>query len=262
MRLVMMDKSGLRARASVGIVIVMLLLTSACAAVPGTRETWDPWEGFNRGVFGFNDAVDKAVLKPVSEGYLKVVPAPVRTTVSNFFDNLSYVNVILNGFLQGKGAQGVSDTGRFLINSTLGLVGLIDIATSAGIPRHEEDFGQTLAVWGVAEGAYLVLPLLGPSTFRDAPGLAFAAASNPLAYVSADTAVIASISALGAVDLRARAKGVFELIEVAAVDRYIFVREAYRQRRLSLIYDGNPPLAPLELEKAPPAPAERGKPLQ
>lgn len=140
--------------------------------------------------------------------------------------------------------QGLSDTGRFVVNSTLGIGGLFDVANTMGLTRHEEDFGQTLAVWGAGEGAYLVLPLFGPSTFRDVPGLAFSAATNPLNYVGAnppEAKIVIPTGAVGGVDQRARAKGIFEFIDQAALDRYVFVREAYRQRRLFLIHDGNPP---------------------
>ena len=213
--------------------------------------TWDPWEGWNRGVFAFNDTLDRFIVKPVSEVYLKIVPSPLRTGVTNVFDNITYLNVIANSFLQGKGKQGYADIGRFIINSTVGLGGVFDVATAAGVPRNEEDFGQTLAVWGVGEGPYLVLPLLGPSNFRDAPGYAFAALVHPLTYWNGDTAISAGLGGLGIVDQRARAKGAFELINAAALDRYIFIREAYRQRRIFLIYDGNPPVFGLEPEKPP-----------
>jgi phospholipid-binding lipoprotein MlaA len=233
----------------------LALLLSSCAIVRPAQETSDPWEGWNRRVFAFNDAIDRRVMKPVSEGYLKVVPSPIRTVVTNFFDNLMYINVFLNSYLQGKGKQGYADMGRFLINSTLGLGGLIDIASDLGIPKNEEDFGQTLAVWGFGEGPYLVLPLLGPSSFRDAPGYAFSAFTHPLTYYGGDQIVSASLGALSVVDQRARVKGVFELINAAALDRYIFIREAYRQRRIFLIYDGHPPFDLLDdAALAPPRP--------
>jgi len=241
--------------------ILATLLLASCAVTSPREESRDPWEGWNRRVFTFNERVDRAVLKPVSEAYVKVVPSTMRRGVSNFFDNLTYINVIANALLQGKPAQAYADTGRFIINTTLGMGGLLDIATPAGVPRNDEDFGQTLGVWGVGEGPYLVLPLLGPSTFRDVPRYVFSALVHPLNYYSGDSAVAPALGGLSVVDQRAQARGAFELIDAAALDRYIFVREAYRQRRLFLIYDGKPPLAPLKPEAPgaePPLPGESG----
>ena len=233
---------------------LLALTLSACTTMRQPREaTWDPLERWNRRVFAFNDTLDRFIMKPVADAYLKAVPSPMRTAVTNFFDNITYINVIANSFLQGKGKQGFSDTGRFIINSTVGLGGLVDVATAAGVPRNDEDFGQTLAVWGFGEGAYLMLPLLGPSTFRDAPGYAFSAAVHPFTYWSGEPVATASLGALAVVDQRAQVKGAFELINAAALDRYIFIREAYRQRRIYLIYDGNPPVRVLEVEKPAPA---------
>lgn len=256
------SRSGTHRSAFVGIVMVVLASIAGCATTSPAEETYDPYEGFNRSIFNFNDALDKAVIKPVADTYVEVVHDDIRLAVSKFFDNLGYINVLLNGFLQGKGMQGLSDTGRFVVNSTLGIGGLFDMATPMGLTRHEEDFGQTLGVWGVAEGAYLVLPLFGPSTFRDVPGLAFSAATNPLNYVGPNpprVEIVLPTGAAGGVDQRARAKGALELIDQAALDRYVFIREAYRQRRLSLIYDGNPPQRRMkeEQEGEGAAPAKR-----
>src|SRR5690606_5704408 len=132
----------------------------------------DPLEPANRAFFTFNETLDQYLIRPVAETYVEVAPRPMRTAVTNFFNNLTYLNVILNSFLQGKFYQGVNDTARFVINSTLGVGGLFDVATDAGLPAHQEDFGQTLAVWGASQGAYLYLPVRGPNSVRDAPDLA------------------------------------------------------------------------------------------
>jgi phospholipid-binding lipoprotein MlaA len=218
----------------------LLALTTGCATMSTVGETSDPLESVNRPVFRFNDALDKAILQPVAEGYVRVTPQPVRTAVSNFFDNVGYLNVVLNDLLQGKVEQGFGDIGRFLLNSTIGVLGLFDVATELGLTRHEEDFGQTLGVWGAGEGAYLILPVLGPSSVRDAPGLAVSAVTNLIFYVG-EWAVAVPLGILGAIDARARVAGAFEFIDQAALERYSFIREAYRQRRNFLIHDGSPP---------------------
>lgn len=256
------SRSLFHKRAFAGIVMAILVSVAGCATTSPAEEAYDPYEGFNRSIFNFNDALDRSVIKPVADAYVEVTPESIRSAVSKLFDNLGYINVILNSFLQGKGLQGLSDTGRFVVNSTLGIGGLFDPATEMGLIRHEEDFGQTLGVWGAGEGAYLVLPVFGPSTFRDAPGLAVSAATNPLNYIGAnppEAVITLPAGAAGGIDQRARAKGAFELIDQAALDRYVFIREAYRQRRLFLIYDGNPPqrLLKEEQEGGKAAPAKR-----
>lgn len=237
---------------------VLLALASGCASLPPGEGGGDPLEPVNRPIFRFNDALDKAVLKPVAEGYVKVTPKPVRTAVSNFFDNVGYLNVALNDFLQGKGRQGFADLGRFLVNSTVGVLGLFDIATGMGLEAHDEDFGQTLGVWGAEQGAYLVLPVLGPNSVRDAPGLVVSTLTNLLFYIG-QSAVVIPLAALGAIDARARATGVFEFVDRTALERYVFIREAYRQRRIFLICDGNSPPRGLndDLEAGQEEPASR-----
>jgi len=219
---------------------MLLVLATGCATLGSADERDDPLEPVNRPVFRFNDALDEAVLKPVAEAYVKVTPQPVRAAVSRFFDNVGYLNVVLNDLLQGKGEQGLGDAGRFLLNSTVGVLGLFDVATNLGLEQHEEDFGQTLGVWGAGEGAYLVLPVLGPSSIRDAPGIAVSVVTNLLFYVGEWTIAI-PLAVLGAIDARARAIDAFEFIDQAALERYAFIREAYRQRRDFLIHDGSPP---------------------
>jgi len=231
-----------------GCVLVISML-GGCASVP-KDETYDPIEKVNRGTFWFNDQLDKFLLKPLSEGYTAVVPKKGRIMVSGFFDNALYVDTILNDFLQGKGRQGFSDIGRLLVNSTLGIGGLFDPATAVGLEKHEEDFGQTLGVWGVGQGAYLVFPVYGPNTVRDAPGVAVSTVANAIFWAGFFLPVAATvpISVLAAVDLRSRAANAIRFVNESALDPYVFTREAWVQHRTFLIYDGNPPETDFEDE--------------
>ncbi|MFB3147027.1 MAG: VacJ family lipoprotein, partial [Nitrospirales bacterium] len=200
----------------------------------------DPFEVVNRPVYQANDLLDQYVAGPVSQVYIDFTPEPLRSTVSNFFDNLLYLNVVLNDFLQGKGEQGLADSGRFLINTTFGAFGLFDVATPLGLKRHDEDFGQTLAVWGMGKGSYLVLPFLGPKTARDVPDIGVSAVTNILFYVS--NPVIAPVAILGFIDQRSRFDQAIQIRNELAVEPYLFTREAYIQHRNFLIYDGDPPI--------------------
>jgi phospholipid-binding lipoprotein MlaA len=219
--------------------LLAALLISGCASTGGS-EPHDPWEKMNRGTFAFNDAVDQAVLKPVAQGYVKVVPSPAREGVSNFFGNLEDIGTSLNNILQGKVGQGVNDAGRFLVNTTLGVLGLWDVATPMGLEKHYEDFGQTLGWWGVLPGPYLVLPLLGPSTLRDGPARFVDPSWYYSDYVDPE-GLWWGLRGLDIVRTRAdllKAEGV---LQEAALDRYTFVRDAWWQRRRSQVYDGRPP---------------------
>nr|WP_231489538.1 VacJ family lipoprotein [Halomonas saliphila] len=198
------------------------------------RHPDDPWEGFNRRVFSFNEALDRAVLKPVARGYRTVTPEPVQTGVGNFFSNLGEIRTALNSLLQAKPANAGLSTSRFLINTTVGIGGLWDFATPMGITAEEEDFGQTLGVWGLGEGPYLVLPLLGPSTVRDTSGLPLDMYTYPLTYVE-DDAVRYGLTALRIIDMRA---GLLDQEELIRGDRYVFIRDAYLQRRRFEVSDG------------------------
>jgi len=221
-----------------------LSMLAGCASNPSARDqTYDPIEKVNRGSYWFNDKLDRFVLKPLSDGYTAIVPKPGRVMVSNLFDNALYVDTILNDFLQGKGAQGISDVGRFTINSTLGVAGLFDPATPMGMEKHQEDFGQTLGVWGAGQGAYLVFPIYGPNTERDAPGLAVSTVTSAVfwAGVFLNPAASIPISVLAAIDLRSRASSAIRFVNESALDPYVFTREAWVQHRTFLIYDGNPP---------------------
>jgi len=224
---------------------LMLVLLAGCVTPKTQQGAYDPNEALNRHVSKFNDVVDKLVLSPLSKGYVAITPKPVRTSVSNFFSNVAYPDTILNDFLQGKGEQGVGDLGRFVVNTTLGIGGLFDPASSMGLEKHEEDFGQTLAVWGASQGAYLVLPILGPNTARDFPGLAVGTLTNVLFYAGffLNPAVTISVSALNIINARTQAQGAYSFRNELAIDPYVFTREGWIQHRKFLIYDGNPPIS-------------------
>lgn len=231
------------------------LLASGCATVDGPTDPGDPWESYNRAMYSFNDSVDTAVLKPLAEGYVEVVPTIARKGISNFFSNLDDALVLLNDLLQLKFVQAASDFTRLLVNSTVGLYGLIDVASSAGVRKHNEDFGQTLGYWGLPSGPYLVLPLLGPSSPRD--GLGLYTSRRYFDLIDRHTDDNASENVLVATDIintRAQLLGASRVFDVAALDPYQFMRDAYLQRRQSLVYDGNPPLEDFyddELEDLP-----------
>jgi phospholipid-binding lipoprotein MlaA len=218
--------------------LLVIFLLSGCATTQQSEEG-DPLEQTNRGFYKFNDGLDRHIFKPVAEQYVKVTPEPLRTSVTNFFDNVSYINVIVNDLLQGKLDQFFMDVGRFVFNSTIGLGGLFDPATDVGLKTNDEDLGQTLGYWGAEEGAYLVLPLFGPDSLRDVPDRVSSAFLNPLFYMSAP--VTWPLTVLNAINTRANYLEATRFVEQAALDPYTFTREAYRQRREYLIYDGNPP---------------------
>ena len=225
----------------------------------------DPFESVNRRIYRVNDFADRKIAKPVTEAYVSYVPRPIRKSVSNFFDNVVYPNVILNDFLQGKGTQGIEDSGRFLVNSTFGFLGIWDMATPLGLEAHDEDFGQTLGVWGMDESIYLMLPFIGPSTIRDAPNLGVTAVTNILFYVP--NPYVIPVALLGFIDYRAKLDEAVTFRDETAVEPYLFTREAYLRHRKFLIHDGNPavdenlllddPLDDLEVEE--PLQEETGK---
>ncbi len=203
----------------------------------------DPYESFNRAVYKFNEQTDRYVMKPIAKGYRAIMPKPVSKSISNFFSNLYDPANMLYNFLQGKPKAGASDLGRFLINSTIGIVGLFDVATKIGLEKHNEDFGQTLAVWGVGDGPYLVLPFFGPSNLRDAPSLIVDWETYPPNHMK-DSGTRDKMFVVQVIDKRAQLLDAGDILDQAAgSDPYVFVREAFRQRRLSQIYDGNPPQA-------------------
>ena len=229
------------------------------AAANDRDNSHDPLEGFNRAMYTFNDKLDKYALKPLAKGYRAITPTPVRKSVSNFFSNLHEPMVMLNNLLQGKPGQAASDLGRLLINSTVGIAGLFDVSTKIGLPKHNEDFGQTLAVWGVGDGPYLVLPFFGPSNLRDGVSLPVDWETYPPNHME-ERSTRDKLLLVEIIDKRAQLLDASDILEQAAGrDPYVFVREASRQRRLNQIYDGNPPQAEpppgLFEDDAPPPPA-------
>lgn len=217
----------------------------ACTLLAGCASTGkalapspaDPWERVNRATFAFNDGVDRAVLRPVAQAYVRVVPRTVRTGVNNFLTNLAYPTTIANNLLQLKLLAALSDTARFTLNSTLGLAGLLDPATAAGLARNDEDFGQTLGWWGVRPGPYLVLPLMGPSTLRDTVGRGGDYYTDLRSHLDADNAVDFAYLGISIVNARARLLSTERLID-GVYDRYGLVRDAYLQRREYQVRDG------------------------
>jgi phospholipid-binding lipoprotein MlaA len=222
------------------LLLAPLLVLAGCASVNGPTEPHDPYEGWNRSVYKFNDAVDKAVARPVAQAYEDYTPHVVNAGISNFFSNLDDVLVLTNDLLQAKFRQAASDGGRLLWNSTVGLFGLIDVATAIDLPKHDEDFGQTLGYWGVEPGPYLILPLVGPSDVRDGIGTVGYWYADPLNEVD-DYRTYWAAATVRAVDRRAELLGASRVLEQAALDPYVFTREAYFQMRRSKVYDGKPP---------------------
>lgn len=226
-----------------GILSMLLgaLILSGCASLPDDyRDPRDPWERYNRGMHQFNTDFDNAFLKPLAKGYKAVTPDPVDKGVTNFFDNLADVTSLVNNLLQVKLSRAASDAGRLVVNTTVGILGFFDVATNIGLPSYKEDFGQTLGYWGAVPGPYFVLPILGPRTVRDTFGLAGDLYTDPLFSVS-QAKVFWGLVALRLVDRRADLLTATKVMEEAALDPYIFTRDAYLQRRRSLVYDGNPP---------------------
>jgi phospholipid-binding lipoprotein MlaA len=221
----------------------------------------DPYETVNRKVFSFNDTVDTYALKPVATAYTKVVPSPIRTGVHNFFGNFSDAWSAVNQLLQGKPKDAGSMTLRVLTNTTIGIAGLFDPATSLGLERKSEDLGQTLGVWGLEPGPYLVLPLFGSSDIRDGLALPADTYVSPALLVPKFWQGVA-VDAVGVVDARAGLLGASQMLDELAFDRYTFMRDAYITRRRSLVYDGNPPELPdaddADDSKSVPAPAGNG----
>lgn len=226
-----------RLRASFACAVVCVAVLGGCATMGNPR---DPLEPINRGIYKFNEGVDTMLFKPAAEVYRAVLPQFVRTGVHNFFSNINDVIVALNNLLQGKFLNAASDVGRIAVNTTIGLLGVLDVATELGLEKHNEDFGQTLGYWGIGDGPYLVIPILGPSNFRDAIGLLVDFKTDPVTYVdpSRDRN---QLWALRFVNRRSELLETTTILETAALDPYEFVRDAYFQRRRNLIYDGNPP---------------------
>ncbi|MDD5250122.1 MAG: VacJ family lipoprotein [Rhodocyclaceae bacterium] len=223
--------------ATLSVAAGMIGLLGGCATSGNPK---DPIEGFNRAMFSFNEGLDTVVIKPVAKGYDAALPTPVKTGVSNFFGNIADVFIGVNNLLQGKVQEAASDGARFLVNTTVGILGVIDWASDMGLEKHDEDFGQTFGRWGVGDGAYVVVPFFGPRTARDTVGLVLDVKADPVANYSH----VATRNTLLAVRVESDRAGMLpadKVIEEAALDKYSYIRDGYLQRRRNLIYDGNPP---------------------
>lgn len=223
--------------ASLTLALVAAALLGGCATSGNPR---DPIEGFNRAIFDINDGLDKVLIKPVAQGYETALPPVVRTGVSNFFGNIDDVFIAVNNLLQGKIVEAASDVGRVFINTTIGVLGIFDVASEAGLEKHDEDFGQTFGRWGASDGAYLVLPILGPSTVRDTFGQVIDIKADPVGRMN-NVASRNTLVVTRGINERARILPTDKIVEAAALDRYAYIRDAYLQRRRSRIYDGDPP---------------------
>jgi len=219
------------------IFILLLPLLSACAST--TRQV-DPFESFNRKVYTFNDTIDRAAVKPIAQAYVKAVPNPIRAGVSNILSNLNDISVALNNILQGKLKNAFSDLGRFTINTTVGLFGIFDVASTTGLDKNDEDFGQTLGYWGIGDGPYIVLPFFGPSNLRDSVSrvVDIKTSATNLMLEPKDRNILFSFNII---HRRSQLLNASNILSIAAIDEYAFVRDAYFQKRLNQIYDGNPP---------------------
>lgn len=211
------------------------VLLAGCATVQNP-DPRDPWEGFNRNVYTFNDAVDRAVFRPVAEAYTFITPTPVRSCVSNMFSNLNDVWGAANSFLQGRGLDGINTVGRFLFNTTMGVGGCFDVASKTGAGKIPNDFGVTLGVWGINQGPYLVLPILGSSSVRDGVGFVGDVVVNPLSLTHIENVRWRnSLLGLRLVDTRAQFLEASKTVDRVAIDPYSFVRDAYLQRRAAQV---------------------------
>ena len=215
----------------------LVALVAGCAMGP-TRE--DPFEPMNRVSYSVHQVVDGKIIKPVVQAYADYTPVIVRTAISNFFGNIDDMFSVVNDMLQGKGDKAGNDLGRVITNTGFGVLGLIDVAGSAGIPKGNEDFGQTFGVWGIPQGPYLFIPVFGPTTVRDGSGWLIRGYASPVAHID-DIATRNVLWTLNLVDLRASALQAENLVSQAALDPYTFIRRAYFQRREYLVYDGKPP---------------------
>jgi len=236
------DLSRCRAVLSRAVLAVAVALVAGCAAAP-SRE--DPFEPMNRALYQFHDTVDTAVVKPVARAYIDIVPEFVRTGVSNVFNNIEDLISAVNSLLQGKLDKFDDDLARVVLNTAFGVGGIFDLASMVGIERGNEDFGQTFGAWGLPQGPYLFVPFFGPTTVRDGSGTIVRIMVGPVGYIG-EVPLRNSLYGLGAVDLRAQALSAGAIVDTAALDRYLFIRNAYLQRRRYLLYDGKPPPEPEE----------------
>ena len=237
-----MHRSAALRRLGRTLLLAVVIGLAGCATGP-YPDPRDPLEDFNRAAHSFNEMIDRAVLKPLAGGYQYITPEPVDRGVTNFFNNLADVRSALNNLLQFKIGRALSDVSRVMVNTTVGVAGLFDVASNMNIPRYDEDFGQTLGTWGVAAGPYIVLPIVGPSSGRDTVGWVVDWFTNPIYYLEDDT-IRWSLYGLRFVDRRADLLNASRVLDEAALDPYAFVRDAYLQKRQNDVFDGNPPEEP------------------
>ena len=226
---------GMRSAAALALAAAL----AGCATTQGAPSRADPFEPWTRAMYAIHEPIDTNVVRPFAQAYVDYVPSPVRSAIHTFFGNIEDGFSALNGLLQGKWEKAGNDLGRITVN-VWGL-GLIDIASQAGIPKGEEDFGQTFGFWGVPQGPYFFVPLLGPTTLRDGTGLVIRYYLGPTTYIVDDVPLRNVLYFLGGLDLRAEALEAQKVVDQAAIDRYTFIRRAYLQRREYLVHDGNPP---------------------
>ncbi|MCK6413170.1 MAG: VacJ family lipoprotein [Azonexus sp.] len=230
-------KRSARAGRRLSLCLAALALSTAVWAGDNPR---DPYEGFNRTMFAVHETLDRSLLKPVARGYDRALPLPVKAGVGNFFGNVGDAWTGANNLLQGKAGDAGVDLARLLVNSTLGIFGLFDVASELGLEKHDEDFGQTLAVWGVGDGAYLFWPLIGPRSVRDTAGFVTDAWVDPVGWVD-PVRVRNTFRGVRIVDVRASLLPSDKVVDEAALDKYSYIRDAYFQRRQNQIHDGRPP---------------------
>ncbi len=226
--------------------VCAVCLSAGCASNSNSQNV-DPYEKANRFLYNVNDDLDRWALKPLADAYVKFIPLFFRTCLGNAFDNMNYGAVIIDDFLQGKVKQGFADSGRMALNSTIGLAGLFDVATDLRLPAHDNDFGLTLAQWGVKPGPYLFIPILGPSTVRDCTRYGVTILANPITWIDAPWAATIPLSFTYIVDARSRYGLELRFRNEAAIDPYVFTRTAYLQYRQGLTHQGNAQLQPANL---------------
>jgi phospholipid-binding lipoprotein MlaA len=231
------------------VVVAGVLSLVGCASGPNAVAR-DPLEPLNRGIYGFNEALDTSVIRPVARTYQDITPSPIRTGITNFFANIADVWSTVNNAFQFKPSQTVESGARVVVNSVVGIFGLFDVATSLNLERHPEDFGQTLGYWGVPSGPYVVLPVLGPSTLRDTASLPVDTKGNLVRHIE-EVPTRNTLTAVNLVDKRARLLKATDQVDAMAIDKYSFVRDVYLQKRLSDVWDGNPPDTGWDADPAP-----------
>lgn len=233
-----MHRRGLMSRKAHSLVLCAVVVGLAgCATGPDPR---DPWEEYNRSAYSFNDMMDEMLVEPLAKGYNAITPAPVDRGITNMFDNLRDVRSVINNLLQFKIGRAFSDVGRVAVNSTVGILGLLDVASNLNLPSYKEDFGQTLGVWGFESGPFIVLPFFGPSSVRDGVGVVVDWYTDPITYLQDDSDRW-MLRGLRLIDVRSDLLSASRVLDQAALDPYAFVRDAYLQRREDLVHDGNPP---------------------